>query len=130
MTSGLIMMAGATLMLDAGLLRGRELWWMMLVGLGSYLAYVPFGTALFERLIASTHSRGNAVFAIYIADSIGYTGSIAVQVYRDLFQSDINRFEFFHAFTYVFSLLGAGLLVASCIYFLPKTLDYTPVRHV
>jgi hypothetical protein len=121
MMCGLMMMAGATLMLDAGLLRGRELWWMVLVGLGSYLAYVPFGTALFERLIASTHSRGNAVFAIYIADSIGYTGSIALQVYRDLFQSDIDRFEFFHAFTYVLSLLGAGLLVASCIYFLPKT---------
>ena len=121
MTCGLIMMAGATLMLDAGWLRGRELWWMVLVGLGSYLAYVPFGTALFERLIASTHSRGNAVFAIYIADSIGYTGSIAVQVYKDLFQSDMNRFEFFHGFTYALSLLGAGLLVASCIYFLPKT---------
>jgi hypothetical protein len=121
MTCGLIMMAGATLMLDAGLLRGRELWWMVLVGLGAYLAYVPFGTALFERLIASTRFRGNAVFAIYIADSIGYTGSIAVQVYKDLFQSDISRFEFFHGFTYAFSLLGAGLLVASCIYFLPKT---------
>lgn len=121
MTCGLILMAGGTLMLDAGLLRGRELWWMVLVGLGSYLAYVPFGTALFERLIASTHFRGNAVFAIYIADSVGYTGSIALQVYKDLFQSDINRFEFFHGFTYAFSLLGVGLLVASCISFLPKT---------
>ncbi|NQT41062.1 MAG: hypothetical protein HQ581_26455 [Planctomycetes bacterium] len=121
MTFGLILMGGATLMLDAGLFRGRELWWMVLVGLGAYLAYVPFGTALFERLIASTHSRGNAVFAIYIADSIGYTGSVAVQVYKDLFQSDMNRFEFLHAFTYALSLLGAGLLVASCIYFLPKT---------
>ncbi len=121
MTCGLILMAGATLMLDAGLLQGRELWWMVLVGLGAYLSYVPFGTALFERIIASTRVRGNAVFAIYIADSIGYTGSIAVQVYKDLFQSDISRFEFFHAFTYAFSLLGAGLLVASCIYFLPKT---------
>jgi len=121
MTFGLVLMAGATLMLDFGLLRGRELWWMVLVGLGSYLAYVPFGTALFERLLASTHFRGNAVFAIYIADSVGYTGSIALQVYRDLFQSDINRFEFFHDFTYALSLLGAGLLVTSCIYFLPKT---------
>ena len=121
MTCGLILMAGATLMLDAGLLRGRELWWMVLVGLGSYLAYVPFGTALFERLLASTRFRGNAVFAIYIADSVGYTGSIALQVYKDLFQSNINRFEFFHGFTYAFSLLGAGLLVASCICFLPKT---------
>ena len=121
MTIGLILMAGATLMLDAGLLRGRELWWMVLVGLGSYLAYVPFGTALFERLVASTHFRGNAVFAIYVADSVGYAGSIVLQVYKDLFQSDINRFEFFHAFTYALSLLGVGLLVASCIYFLPKT---------
>ena len=121
MTCGLILMAGATLMLDAGLLRGRELWWMVLVGFGSYLAYVPFGTALFERLIASTRFRGNAVFAIYIADSIGYMGSISVQLYRDVFQSDLNRFEFFHVFTYAFSLLGFGLLVASCISFLPKT---------
>jgi hypothetical protein len=121
MAFGLLLMAGATIMLDTGLLRGRELWWMVLVGLGSYLAYVPFGTALFERIIASTHFRGNAVFAIYIADSIGYTGSIALQVYKDLFQSDMNRFEFFHAFTYAFSVLGTGLLMASCIYFLPKT---------
>ncbi len=121
MTSGLILMIGATLMLDTSLLRGREQWWMVLVGLGSYLAYVPFGTVLFERLLSSTRFRGNAVFAIYIADSIGYTGSIALQVYKDVFQSDINRFEFFRAFTYVFSLLGAGLLVASCIYFLQKT---------
>jgi hypothetical protein len=120
MTCGLMLMAGSTLMLDAGLLEGREFWWMVLVGLGSYLAYVPFGTALFERLIASTQFRGNAVFAIYIADSVGYTGSIAVQIYRDLFEPDINRFEFFRAFTYAFSLLGAGLLVASCVSFLSK----------
>ena len=71
--------------------------------------------------MASTHFRGNAVFAIYIADSIGYTGSIALQVYKDLFQSNMNRFEFFHSFTYVFSLLGTVLLLASCVYFLPKT---------
>jgi len=129
MTCGLILMAGATLMLDTGLLRGREQWWMVLVGLGSYLAYVPFGTALFERLVSSTRFRGNAVFAIYIADSIGYTGSIALQVYKDVFQSEINRFEFFHSFTYVFSLLGAGLLVASCICFLQKT-HRSPARQL
>ena len=121
MTFGLILMSGATLMLDVGLLQGRELWWMVLIGLGSYLAYVPFGTALFERLLASTHFRGNAVFAIYIADSVGYTGSVAIQVYKDFFQSDINRFEFLHAFTYALSLLGAALLVASCFYFYSKT---------
>jgi hypothetical protein len=121
MTCGLLLMAGSTLMLDTGLLRGRELWWMVLVGLGSYLAYVPFGTVLFERLIASTQFRGNAVFAIYVADSVGYTGAFTVQVYKDLFQSDMNRFEFLRGFTYAFSILGAFLLVLSCIIFLPRT---------
>ena len=120
MVSGLLLMGGATLALDADMLRGHELWWMVLVGLGSYLAYVPFGSVLFERLLASTHFRGNAVFAIYIADSVGYTGSIALQVYKDLFQSNMNRFEFLRSFTYGLSLLGTVLLVTSCVYFLPK----------
>ena len=91
------------------------------VGWARFASCVSFGAAQLKRLLPSTRSGGNAVCGIYMASSIGYAGSIAGQVYMDLFQSDINRFEFFHAFTYAFSLLGAGLLVASCIYFLPRT---------
>ena len=45
---------------------------MILNGLGVYLAYVPYGSVLFDRLIASTGVVSTAVFAIYVADFIGY----------------------------------------------------------
>jgi len=76
MTSGVMLMGVGTLLFDYGMIDG--LTWMILCGLGSYLAYVPYGSVLFERLIASTRAMGTAVFVIYVADSIGYIGAIVV----------------------------------------------------
>jgi Family of unknown function (DUF5690) len=115
MIGGLILMCGSTWMLDAKLLGG--FWWMTAIGLGSYLAYVPYGSVLFDRMIASTRIVGTAVFAIYVADALGYTGSVGVQLYKDLAQGDMSRFEFLKNFTYALSLLGALLLIGSCLYF-------------
>ena len=56
---------------------------MIAVGLGMYLAYVPFGAVLFERMMAASRFSGTAVFAIQLADGIGYTGSVLVQLFRD-----------------------------------------------
>ena len=69
MTAGIALLGVSTLLLDGNLING--FWWMALVGLGSYLAYVPYGSVLFERLMASTRFTGTAVFAIYLADSVG-----------------------------------------------------------
>lgn len=118
MIGGTLLLGVATLLLDAGAIDGA--WWMVLVGLGSYLAYVPYGSVLFDRLIASTGFIGTAVFAIYVADAIGYTGSIGVQVYKDLGQADISRFGFFRLFTYFMSIFGTILLIASCAYFMRR----------
>jgi hypothetical protein len=115
MVGGLILMGASTWLLDAKLLGG--FWWMTAIGLGSYLAYVPYGSVLFDRMIASTRIAGTAVFAIYVADALGYTGSVGVQVYKDLAQGDMSRFEFLKNFTYALSLLGALLLIGSCLYF-------------
>ena len=95
-------------------------WWMTLTGLGSYLAYVPFGSVFFDRLIASTRAAGTAVFAIYLADAIGYTGSVGVQLFKDLVQSDISRLGFFKGYTYFMSVLGITCFVSSCVYFLRR----------
>jgi len=120
MAGGAAMMGISTILLDHDAINGQ--WWMILVGLGSYLAYVPFGSVLFDRLIASTRTTGTAVFAIYVADAIGYTGSIGVQLYKDLGQSDISRLEFFRLMTYGLSILALVGLTASCLYFV--------IRHV
>lgn len=118
MISGLAILGVSTLLMQAKIING--FWWMTLTGLGSYLAYVPYGSVLFDRLMATTRFVGTAVFAIYVADSIGYTGSVGVQLYKDLGQSNISRLSFFIGFTYTLSILGAVCMVGSLIYFLRK----------
>lgn len=118
MTGGTALMGIGTLLLEAKLISG--FWWMTLVGLGSYLAYVPYGAVLFDRLIASTRVVGTAVFAIYLADAIGYTGSVGIQLLKDMAGSDMSRLRFFKGFTYFMSALGVICLTASCLYFMRR----------
>lgn len=120
MAGGTLLMGLSTLLFDAGMLSG--LWWMGLVGLGSYLTYVPYNSVLFDRMIAATRASGTAVFSIYVADAIGYSGSVGVQLYKDLGQSSLSRFAFFRDYTYFTSILGTILLIGSCIYFMRKSL--------
>jgi hypothetical protein len=132
MSGGTVLMGVSTLLLDAGIIRG--FWWMTLIGLGSYLAYVPYGSLLFDRLLASTRVVGTAVFAIYLADAIGYTGSVGVQLFKDLAHSEMSRLGFFKNFTYFMSVLGTICLVWSCSYFLRRhqeasARDATPLAN-
>ena len=112
------MLGLGTMLFEAHVING--FWWMTLTGLGSYLAYVPFGSVFFDRLIASTRAAGTAVFAIYLADAIGYTGSVGVQLFKDLAQSDISRLGFFKGYTCFMSVLGMTCFVSSCVYFLRR----------
>ena len=66
-------------------------WWAALIGLGGYMAYVPYNSVLFDRLMASTGFVGTAVFAIYVADSAGYTCSISMQIAKDLLAPTTSR---------------------------------------
>jgi len=124
MSGGVALLGVSTAMLQAGLLNG--FWWMTLTGLGSYLAYVPYGSVLFDRLIASTRVVGTAVFAIYLADAIGYTGSVGVQLYKDLAAGSVSRLQFFVGFTWFMSALGLGCLIASAAYFARRTRQDAP----
>jgi phosphonate degradation associated HDIG domain protein len=90
---------------------------MILVGLGSYMAYVPHDSVVFDRIIASTRVAGTAVFAIYVADAIGYTGSVGLPLVKDLLFPQVDRLVFFRVFTYAVSLAGIGMVVASGVYF-------------
>lgn len=118
MVGGMALMAGATLMYDFKMISG--LWWMILIGFGAYLAYVPFGAVLFERIMASTKAVGTAVFAIYLSDAIGYTGSVGIQLYKDLGAAELDYFQFLRIFTYSMAAIGTLLFFMSGIYFLHK----------
>ena len=131
MSAGTSLLGLGTWLFDAQRING--LTWMILCGLGSYLAYVPYGSVLFDRLIASTRSVGTAVFAIYVADAIGYGGAITVLLSKDLIAADTSRLDFFRYMSYFMAVLGTVLLVISCVYFMlghrHMANDAKPVRE-
>ncbi len=125
MGGGLLLLSGATWLLQSGLVSGAV--WMFLLGLGSYLCYVPFGSVLFDRLMAQSRVAGNAAFGIYLADSVGYTGSIFVQLYAEFFSTTADRLGFFLPFCHTVGLLGALLLAGSGLLLLrPKSSTFQP----
>lgn len=87
--------------------------WMTIVGLGTYIAYIPLGSMLFDRIIGALSFNGNAGFLIYIADAIGYLGSVFVLLYKEFFFKETSILSFFIKFTYITLFFGiVGLLIA------------------
>lgn len=100
--------------------------WMVAVGLGSYLGYVPFNCILFDRFIATYRTVANAGFLIYIADSFGYLSSIGVLLYKNFGQSDVSWYQFFVNFSYAIAAFGLILTLASLTYFSRQKPDSQP----
>ncbi|MFD1820575.1 hypothetical protein SAMN04515674_10474 [Pseudarcicella hirudinis] len=82
---GSILIVGSTVCFERQIL--SAFWWTVLMGLGIYLAYVPFNGMLFERLIAVLHEKANVGFLFYIADFSGYMGSVVILLIKN-FSSD------------------------------------------
>lgn len=114
LVAGALLVGGATLLHDAGVLPGMP--WMILVGLGLYLAYVPFNCVLYDRMIAALGFVATAVFLIYVSDAMAYGGSLAVLLYKELGQADVSMLDFFRGLSYVASAVMLGCFVASAVY--------------
>ena len=108
----------STLAYQAGML--GPVAWMVVNGFGLYLAYVPFNSVLFERLIATFKQVGNVGFLIYLADSFGYLGSVGVMMYKNLGQGDIQWHSFIVYTSYLIAVLGTICAAASWYYFANK----------
>jgi len=112
---GFVIIGVATLLNMAGTISG--FWWVTLIGFGGYMAYVPYNSVLFDRLMASTHFVGTAVFCIYVADSAGYTGSCLVQLGKDLLATHTSRTQFLQYFSLLLSIVGTLTTLAGGLYF-------------
>jgi hypothetical protein len=95
---------------------------MLLVGLGLYLGYVPYGCVLFDRTIAALGIVATAVFLIYVSDAVAYGGSVVVVLYKNLGQADISMLEFFRYFSYATSAFCLLSLVICGRYFLRRSM--------
>ena len=61
---------------------------------------------------------GTAVFAIYVADAVGYTGAVGILLFKDIWAADVARLDFFRSFTWLMSAGGAACLIWSAWVFL------------
>ncbi len=87
--------------------------WMTLVGLGLYVGYIPFNCILFERLIATFKMGGNVGFLMYISDSFGYLGSVAVIISKTIFSNKLQWATVYSNGVMYLSIIGiAGTLLA------------------
>jgi len=98
----------STLAFSAGRLDGA--YWMVLVGLGLYLGYVPLNAIYFDRLIGAFREVATAGFLIYVADASGYAGSVGVLLLKNLGGLEVSWLTFFVGLAYVAG--GFGLLFA------------------
>lgn len=95
-------------------------YWMLLAGMGLYMAYIPFNAIFFERMIAAFRMRGNVGFLIYITDAFGYLGSVLVMLIKEIMKVELQWTVFYSRAAILCSCLGlAGTLIA-LVYFTRK----------
>ncbi len=123
--SGMILVGVSSYLFDNALISAPI--WMVLLGLGLYLGYVPFNSILFDRLIATFKYVSTVGFLIYLADAFGYLGSIGVMIYKELGQASLSWLDFFIRAGYVMSVAGSILITGSMIYFYLKHRNWKTV---
>lgn len=116
---GTVLIGGATVLFDLGIISGAV--WMVALGVGLYLAYVPYGCVLFDRLIAATGAVGTAVFMIYVTDAFGYAGSVGLLLFKNFGGAHLSWLDFFRGFSYATAVACTAAFIASGLYFARRT---------
>jgi MFS family permease len=93
---------------------------MYMAAFGLYVAYIPYQVVFFERLIAVFRIKGNIGFLIYVADSIGYAGSVGVLLYKEFWSHSLSWGAFFIAALTIVAVVGGVSVLLSYQYFMGK----------
>ena len=91
--------------------------WMILIGLGLYMGYVPFNSIFFDRLIAAFQYVGTVGFIMYVADSFGYLGSVSILFFKEFGYASVSWLHVFISSGYIISVAGTLLIGGSMLYF-------------
>ncbi|MDH7460006.1 DUF5690 family protein [Chitinophagaceae bacterium 26-R-25] len=116
--SGCLLISIATILFSAGKLDVTT--WMMLAGLGLYLGYIPYNAIFFERMLATFRYKGNVGFVMYIADAIGYLGSVSILLIKEFGNATLSWGYFFQHSVLVVGFTGGAVTIVSLLYFRAK----------
>jgi len=121
MIAGAVAIGLSTLAFQAEWIDG--LTWMIATGAGLYVCYTPYNAVLFERLIAASRQIGTAGFLIYLADTCGYAGSIALLLFKNFGAAQLDWLPFFINGAYACSVASIALVAGSALYFAPRLMS-------
>ena len=93
---------------------------MYFAALGLYMAYVTYSILFFERLIATFKYKSNMGFVIYLADSVGYLGSVCIYLFKQFGTKNLSWGNFFVNLDTYGSLIGILGISLSFFYFSRK----------
>lgn len=112
---GFLLLAATLLAQRAGAI--SPMTFMVLTGIGLYIPYVVVHTTVFERLLAVTREKGNLGFLMYVADSSGYLGYVAIIFGKGALARQQNFLAFFEKAAWVSIGISLVCLVGSWWYF-------------
>jgi hypothetical protein len=124
---GMILIGVSTFLFQQGVIDAPI--WMILIGIGLYLGYVPFNSIFFDRLIAAFQYIGTVGFIMYVADAFGYVGSIGVVLFKNFGMANVSWLDFFIMGGYFLSIAGTFLIAGSAWYFHRKHDEWTSLRE-
>ena len=128
LAAGALLIGVSTLAHAAGLIGPAG--WMVAVGLGLYMGYVPYNCVLFDRLIPALGMVATAGFLIYFTDAFGYLGSVLLLLYKNFGHPHLSWLGFFTAFSHATAWLGVVLFAGSALYFARRSRDVSPAGVV
>ncbi|KXI26926.1 DUF5690 family protein [Paraglaciecola hydrolytica] len=112
---GFIVVGVSSLLYQTNIISGST--WMVSLSTGVYLSYIPFNCLIFDRMLAVANNKANAGFLIYIADSMGYAGSVGILLYKNFAQVQLSWTNFLVQSSYIIAVLGVALILYSAYYF-------------
>ncbi|MEN9359073.1 MAG: hypothetical protein RL095_608 [Verrucomicrobiota bacterium] len=116
--AGALLVGLSTLLYQGGLI--TPFWWISLVGMGLYVAYVPCNSLFFEHMIVAFRYVSTAGFLITTADFYGYFGSLGITLYKNFGDQKISYADFFTKGCYLVSLGFSLFMLISLLYFVKK----------
>lgn len=115
---GFVLCGISTLLFTAHLLSGMS--WIILVGLGLYMGYIPFNCILFDRMIACFKIKGNVGYFMYLVDSFGYLATVLVITIKGMIHLNISWTQFYSNGVLTLSVFGVLITMSTMIYFSKK----------
>jgi MFS family permease len=100
-----------TILFQLGII--NPFYWFLIATTGMYFGYVSYNCVFFERMIATFKVNGTVGFVMYIADSVGYLGAVAVLLIKETVHFHYSWVTFFTYLFYGAASIGIVFIIWS-----------------